>query len=732
MIFAFRTVNAVMKRKILIPLLAIICMPVLAQLDADATHNSVVRVVVDDGGEVGVASGFVWKEKNLVITSLHAVRPKPAKITVECRDTPYKARVHKFFRDADLVLLETEADMASCSPLSKIRPESPKLDGKTRLTAFGFKPDVTASTTKDLRRGSASSNKLRDLITDDLVIPMQTLNLPSIDLEVHFVTGGIYKGYSGGPVFDENGDLVGIVEGGLDKGMSDHNWLIPAENIALLLGSSPVDDAPADLNDAAYYYSVVRSKRTSPESYIEFEDSGYSYRWLKTKTRSFEQLRQSSDPAEGLEDLWATLLPEVETSAEGNLQFDIYEEEGLGLVIAVPAGRPLVYQQEDGDWTLGATDTSGEQATMTIQHGRYQFEDANGDAIDPSHDDFFEFAVDSDLKVCESEALTCSLQDEHFRLVDFGAGNRILRVGYDIENESDGDRVYLYKSLIVKGDNVLVVETILNFGEGSTVLRCFEEGSAENCGESFWGPASFMLSAALTSISSLGVEGIEPVVITPFDYECENCEEDPADTIEEQAQAESYYSEAVSAPVVAAPDGPAGLVYYFLEDGEIAFQHVQGTDWFINVNGEPVEAIEQRRDTLDGAIYAFLLYGTSSYAVPITGGYYFTAVPGGEWVQASAVYPLADEVPELTVTYYLEEGEIAFQQVVEGSDWLINVNGEAVDATEVERELWTDDKTYAILQYGTSSYAVPLVGGQYYTAVAGGSWTPARVVQIVQ
>lgn len=612
-------ISSSFKKLFAVTLLAAFCLPVWSQISDEAMHYSVVRIEVQNGSKTSMASGFVWQEQNLAITSLHAIRRKPATITVICRDVPYKASVEKVLRDADLVLLKTEKPMTECAAIKEINPNKPA--SKTPLTAFGFKPDVSASTPKDLKKYAPSSEKLKSLITDDMIVPMQRLNMPSLDLDVYFVTGTIYKGYSGGPVMDTAGYLVGIVEGGLDKGLSDHNWLIPAKNINRLMASPQVDDIPADLNEQDYFFSAVLTKRSAPENYIEFEDINNSYRWIKTKTRSFEQLRQTSETKDGLDQLWATMLPEIETSAEENVMFDIYEEETLGIVIAVPAGNKLQYVEENGDWSMFATDSLDEQAFIKVRHGAYQYTDDNGKPVTASHDDFIEYAIDEDLD-CQAP-IVCEMQNDHFRIVNFGQGNKIFRAGYQIEDPSDQTSAYRYINRIVRGDDVLIVETLVNLGEDSALSKCFDTPSAQNCGQPFWEPASFMLAAALSSFSSLSVEGIEPIVYTP--------ENDEANENGDSVNAHPSLTDGQAA------QQPASISY-LNENGEIVFLQFEDNSWFINIDGEPQKATLQGLDTLaNGVEYYLVNYADNLYAIPTNGGVYLVSQVDTDWFEGESL-----------------------------------------------------------------------------------------------
>jgi len=56
-------------------------------------------------------------------------------------------------------------------------------------------------------------------------------NSPDLKSEVIWVTGRLQAGYSGAPVVDLRGNVVGIGNGGLQGGTVDINWIIPIGNL---------------------------------------------------------------------------------------------------------------------------------------------------------------------------------------------------------------------------------------------------------------------------------------------------------------------------------------------------------------------------------------------------------------------------------------------------------------------------------------------------------------------
>lgn len=588
----------------------------LSSVGTDPRHKSVVRVVVDSS----VASGFVWENSHQVVTSLHALKAKPASIHVECNGTPYPASVKKYLRRADLALLRTEEKMEGCTPLTNFENNRPQ--GKPTLTAYGFKPGISTSTTKNLRKASAANETLKHLVGEKLARKLKSLNMPSIDLPIYFVTGGVYKGYSGGPVFhDDTGKLLGIVEGGLDKGTSDHNWLIPAPYISALMASDDVNDVPQDISSAEFYYSSVASELGSG-NFIEKVDGDFSYKWLKTKTKTFEQLEVSANPAEGLYELWEHIVPPVVTDAERNLKFDVYEDQELGLIIVVPAGHKLKYELLGDEWYL-VTDldaSSSQDVVFKVQHGHLEFEDSNGRMVEAGDADFFSSYMDTRLNACSQENIQCKVDEDIMRLIDYGGGKQILKVGFQLHNREENETVYVFESIAVKGKEALVSQATINFNDNSSVAKCMSQETEQACGSNFWVPASYMISAQLTSISDLSVGTLEPRVETNFTYDCVNCEDEQSSSANaQQANLQNTQQAAQHSSTVNSQGAfDTSQVGYFDGDLQI-FQHQGGTAWVVYEQQQWLSTVETGRD----ANYVYLRGQL--------GREYFLGIQGGQY-----------------------------------------------------------------------------------------------------
>jgi hypothetical protein len=211
------------------------------------------------------------------------------------------------------------------------------------------------------------------------------------------------------------------------------------------------------------------------------------------------------------------------------------------MIIAVPEGQTLQYKQEEGDWYMEAINTSGapnSEADFVVEHGFYALSDEAGNEVMPSDVNFFIYAMEKVLSNCEDSNRSCTIDQELSRKIDFGDGYKILRIAYQIGGENDQSSVFFYESLLVYGDEILSVITVLNVGKNSAMQTCFENNTEQSCGAEFWHPASLMIATLLTTFSNLAVDDAN-ISITQLEYDCENCNSEIDDT-EDDAE---YYEE---------------------------------------------------------------------------------------------------------------------------------------------------------------------------------------------
>ncbi|MFT6991620.1 MAG: hypothetical protein ACJASL_003608 [Paraglaciecola sp.] len=545
-------------------LLTIYCLPLSAQINPKVIYKSIVRVEVTVGVNTYMSSGFIWqtpKKENMVVTALHGMRHNAEQIKVICKGRSSLAWVEKVSKYADLVLLKTKKDIQKCIPINRAQIELKEPGFEEKLYAFGYYPERSKSDLKFLEMSSVDltnstnstddSPKLSDLLTHTIRKQLKNLELPSMEIAVYPVSGVIIKGYSGGPVFNKQGKLIGTVSGGLDKGLSNTNWVMPISNINnLWLSKSKT--IPVELSHSENLFSAVSTNPTllkhnnteNAQTSGSDEPSNSEYRWIKTKTRTFAQLLETADPNLGLGELYLSIIPEQMTAAERQLAFDIYEEESRGLIIAIPKEREMSLENEGDGFIISSMSETG-QADIEIRYNAFPISDNANNKISPSHKNYFTYVLDAVLEAaqCHTSETSCWLDRDKFGVVDFGDGNKIARAAFT--ETTNGLIEYNYLSLVVKGKDAMEVSTIINFDENNSMKACVENPSKESCGQSYWDPVSYMLANAITTFTDFVIGNGNPVEHYDFVYQCnyEYCADTTEENNSEQNQVDENYVE---------------------------------------------------------------------------------------------------------------------------------------------------------------------------------------------
>lgn len=373
--------------------LLLFCTPLQAQFNTEQLSQSTVRVVVKVRNQVvAVASGFVWQQPNQVVTTLHVMDPDPkTKVIVEYGDTRRLAKVKSVLPDADLVLLEVNRPVEQWRPLQYFEPGKPKY--KSLVTALGFNKGALGMSTRELIKGYAKPEVLQQLLPNRAAKILAETDIPSVEQAVYYLDGSLLPGFSGAPVVNENGDLIGIGNGGLENGAAGVSWVIPAVNLSRLT-TSPIQSLPASLSKSSALFSldksvaskhfisgirygseliprpvsiykpVVKRKFWPVAMASELENNAWvnaglswnlpnfthrevafrQFNFVRVKTRSFGQLLDSSGQPESV----TRLLILFQHFFDGynidyhNLMFDVYTDAWYGLNIVVPKNADLV------------------------------------------------------------------------------------------------------------------------------------------------------------------------------------------------------------------------------------------------------------------------------------------------------------------------------------------------------------------------------------------------------
>jgi S1-C subfamily serine protease len=218
--------------------------------------KSVVNIIVSNNDDPSdpafTGTGFVWKQKKRVVTALHLVSGyKNPNIIVEY-NTPFQATIKSVLPDADLVLLEIVPPPSSIKqkfpdrePIMAIASAPPKV--KDEAEALGYNLDTPSFMMITLKKGAMSDPEiLENMIPGKIKEELEKHTFPDLQLPIYFMNGSLLPGYSGAPIFNQQGELLGIGNGGLENGASNISWVIPASNLSRL-EKSTVTQVPGSL-----------------------------------------------------------------------------------------------------------------------------------------------------------------------------------------------------------------------------------------------------------------------------------------------------------------------------------------------------------------------------------------------------------------------------------------------------------------------------------------------------
>ncbi len=572
-----------------------------AQLDPTFLTKHSVRVVARGVGKPKASSGFLWQNANQVVTALHGV-PKGTQITVECRGAKQAAKVIRALPSADLALLETSGLPASCQPFTRFDANKPKPG--TTLWTFGYYSGAPGGTSRKFEKGLGVPEQIQSLVTGKPLKEIMAIGMPAVDLDIYYVQGGLLPGYSGGPVVNASGTLVGIVDGGLDKGASDYNWVIPAKYLQTLAdqGSSEVPDSVAAA--AAHFSAGIADDAQAVFTYVD-ENTNVDYQWVKTKTKSLFELGQTADDAEGVGHLLDVFAAAAGVTSAEQLRFDIYEDQFRGLVIAVPEGQGLSYSDtEDGMW-LTSKNSNGSAGFNGIRfaHADWEVSNARDQIVPPSDPNYFNDFVTELLIDCHTPGETyCTLDEQTVRIIDFGGGNKLLKLGMtSFDYGTQNPLLYDYYSFAVRGDEPFGAQARINPEGNSGLFQCLTMNNAEACTDTTAAQQQLaqLIAVHLTTFAGLESQSDYRIVETQYRYD-------------------------------ASADNPATIRVPYYENGELRLYNTRGIQWKLYLpDGEVDTLFEYTRDEPG---YINLQWGEQYLLVPEAGGEYYSGEAGGDWV----------------------------------------------------------------------------------------------------
>ena len=588
------------------------------RVDEEYLKKRSVRVIVSGKDVNGkpwakVSSGFLWKNKQEIVTSLHGVPPN-GNIRVKCMGTSQQATVEAVLEAADLILLKATNEFSNCEAFNGYDQEG---SGAGRLFwTYGWRDGAQGGLPRFMNRSSNNPETLRDQLTDPALSRLDVHDIPSLDMGIYMVQGGLLPGYSGAPVITPENNLVGIADGGLNKGADNYNWLIPASHLDNLdRNNKVIPDKVAKL--AGILFSSTTMSEPEPVEVFSsgslapipddviYSEGEWNYRWEFVKTQSLYQLSQTSDDGDGV----LGLLTHFSAAATGldirDLLFDVYEDRNLGLIIVVPSEQGLSYGEVEGNpefYLLESTSNNGFRSVQYKQTNWSIMSSLNPTvSVEPSDPRYFQELTADLLASCnETPGQSCSLIKPILRMIDFGGGHKLLKLGFRTRSTDNGQPTKLdYYSYAVKGNTAFRSHAEILAESELSMLNCAESQPAA-CGD-YSIPRqelSQMLAVHLSTFANLDANASQRMLNQTFVY---SASADSSDTLRVDYQ----------------------------QNGQRTFYNSRGKVWQHHV---PPVTVNLYGEVSRNQVSVRIKSGETEFEIPIEGGEYFKRTGDGQWI----------------------------------------------------------------------------------------------------
>lgn len=325
----------------------------LAQISSEEISKSLVKISTfyedPSNGQTMVkrATGFVWKEKEWVVTSLHAIASMEDEVELQWKDGLWLAKPIKAFPTADLVLLKVL--FASGGEIPQWTPLNERHLGRVgedeQLKTMGYYSDILTPYPK--RLSMTRVLPMTHSLPGYAIEKLQALGIPDVNISVYnFHEGNLLPGFSGAPILhSKTGRIVAIADGGLENGMINISWGIPSLYLDSLEQSTlALKEIPTIKNAALLFSASVEKVDENNRNKTLFDSEVVhvgDFSFFKIKTRPIKYLVARADDVQR----YTEEINEIKSFYPGceDLRMDVYQDINHGLILAVPEGEKLEF-----------------------------------------------------------------------------------------------------------------------------------------------------------------------------------------------------------------------------------------------------------------------------------------------------------------------------------------------------------------------------------------------------
>ncbi|WP_162255927.1 MULTISPECIES: trypsin-like peptidase domain-containing protein [unclassified Ensifer] len=295
-------------------------------------QKSTVRVIAVNSSTSSslrrVASGFTWQRASDVITSFHVVAGADS-ISVEFGGASgetssessgivvREARIKSIDVEGDLVLLEVVNPPDWAAWFDRTVAPSP---GEPIWLA-GFPEATSGLRSVRLWLSDIAPKTLKPGLNQGARDDLERLGFPSVNLPVLHVQGPLLHGDSGSPIFDVNGALAAVGNGGLRDGAAQLGWGIPAERVL-------------SLRDRSEAFSINKDALSTISTHFFSSADKFSQPTRRLSAPTGSTLRSLVPPADAIP---------LALSSDGSMGVVSYS--GRPFVLNVTANEVVIYPQ---------------------------------------------------------------------------------------------------------------------------------------------------------------------------------------------------------------------------------------------------------------------------------------------------------------------------------------------------------------------------------------------------
>ncbi|MFN8257843.1 MAG: hypothetical protein U0W24_19255 [Bacteroidales bacterium] len=296
------------------------------------------------------STGFFWKNGSTILTTLHSLSNiDDIKVYIPKIGSWKKAQLYRVYKAGDLISV-TISGYSSEYYLSERYYSRPSVD--TRCFTIGYNSGSAAYIDRDFSVGLLQGNTLDDLLPSSAKPEIKSIGFPSIYTQIVYLKGNLLHGFSGSPIVDFQGKLIGIADGGLENGAAGISWCINSTHISSLEISN--ESAPI-LNQSkinSLFASEEYESKDDKDEDLIIEINDFSFK--KVKTRTFAELDHTGNYSTyremGLNQLIG--LFQQRGIPYNDFSYDIYVEQTTGATIIIPSGLAL---NESGDFLTASS-----------------------------------------------------------------------------------------------------------------------------------------------------------------------------------------------------------------------------------------------------------------------------------------------------------------------------------------------------------------------------------------